>query len=180
MLWWDSHSFQLSRLGTVPRLPFSRSLLGGLPGRRPPLPGPIAPGVGLSVSKLGARSVPGPALVGEKVNAGTEAALSASRGFPRRVWEPWIPREGRRRGPQPAGALNNPSLSPGHNVAHNLGVGHWGPHLHMPAQWPPVQTRSPGPVAGPTPHRPSLCSASPTRPPAAPSPAPQTPSPVPS
>lgn len=123
MLLWDSHSFRLSGLGTVHRLPFSRSLLCGLPGRQPRLPGPIAPGLGLSVPKVGPRSVPGPALGGVKVRAGREVALSASRGSPRRVWEPWILREGRRRGPQPAGALNNPSLSPGENMAHNLGVG---------------------------------------------------------
>lgn len=53
MLLWDSHSFRLSELGTVHRLRFSQSLLCGLPGGQPRLPGPIAPGLRPSVPKLG-------------------------------------------------------------------------------------------------------------------------------
>lgn len=82
-----------------------------------------SPGAGAFGSQSGSQKCSWPSPGGSEGACRREVALSASRGSPRRVWEPWILREGRRRGPQPAGALNNPSLSPGENMAHNLGVG---------------------------------------------------------
>lgn len=52
-LLWDSHSFQLSELGTVHRLRRWQSLCCGLPGGQPRPPGPVPRGVGPSVPKLG-------------------------------------------------------------------------------------------------------------------------------